>query len=230
MVDLDVSNGLEAMNWLNNVKIGKTDALIVVDVQNDFMPGGALAVTDGNQIVQPINELGSQFKMSNNHIIFTQDWHPNGHYSFASQHDGKNPFDPIEGFVGIGPVLWPDHCVQGSGGAEFHPDLDTTLAHMIIRKGFSPKIDSYSAFQENDQVTETGLAGYLNCLGITRVFICGLAFDYCVNYTAQNAINQGFEVVVVKDLTRGIAEETINSSIEQMTSLGIRFVNSSSFS
>ena len=230
MVNLSESNGFERMNWLEKVKLEKTDALIVVDVQNDFIPGGALAVNGGDQIVKPINKLGLKFKLSNNHIIFTQDWHPVGHHSFASVHEGKNPFDPIHGIDGIGPVLWPDHCVQGTWGAEFHQDLDTTLAHLIIRKGYNPKIDSYSALQENDKKTETGLAGYLNSSGITRVFICGLAFDHCVNFTAQDAVRKGFEVVIVRDLTRGIAEESIKSSMEQMSSMGVRFVNSSNFS
>jgi nicotinamidase/pyrazinamidase len=230
MVNYIESNGFETMSRLEGVRIEKNDALIVVDVQNDFVPGGALAVTDGDQIVGPINELGLKFRMSNNHIIFTQDWHPKGHHSFASVYAGKNPFDPIEGIEGIGPVLWPDHCVQGTEGAEFHPNLDVSLAHLIIRKGYNPNIDSYSAILENDKKTETGLAGYLNNKGITRLFICGLALDYCVNFTAQDAALKGFEVVVIEDLTRGINEETVKSSMEQMTSTGIYFVNSTDFS
>lgn len=212
--------------WLNSIEISPDDALVVVDVQYDFLEGGSLAVPDGNAIIEGINQLGRKFKEKGKRVIFTQDWHPPGHASFASAHPGKNPFDPIEGVKGIGPVLWPDHCIQGSHGAEFHTDLDTNLAHLVIRKGFNPRIDSYSAIQENDKETETGLAGYLQTSGVKRVFVTGLALDYCVNYTAQDTSQKGFQVVVVHDLTRGIADETVDSATLGMKSQGVKFINS----
>ncbi len=199
------------------------EALIVVDVQNDFIPGGALPVADGDKIISGINNLTKKkFEMWK--IVFTQDWHPKGHMSFASSH-GKNPFDPID-TPGLGPVLWPDHCVQGSFGAEFHKDLNTNQAHLIIRKGYNRNIDSYSAFLENDKKTETGLAGFLDTSGVKKVYVCGLALDYCVYYTALDAKAKGFEVVVLTDLTKWIAEDTKNAAINDMKSKGINFLNS----
>ena len=175
------------------------NALIVIDVQNDFCPGGALAVPEGDQIVAGINALMPAFDA----VILTQDWHPAGHSSFASSHAGKGPYETVEMPYGT-QVLWPDHCVQGSGGAEFHKDLYTTRADMIIRKGFNPAIDSYSAFFENDQTTPTGLEGYLKTRGILDVTMVGLATDFCVNFSALDAAKLGYQVSVRMDLCRAI--------------------------
>jgi len=174
-------------------------ALVVIDVQNDFCPGGALAVTEGDEIVAPINAMMAEFDA----VILTQDWHPAGHSSFASQHPGKAPLEMTE--MPYGPqVLWPDHCVQGSLGAAFHPRLDTDRAELIIRKGFRPGIDSYSAFFENDHETPTGLEGYLRTRGIDRLTLVGLATDFCVNFSAVDAARLGFEVTVREAACRGI--------------------------
>ena len=174
-------------------------ALIVIDVQNDFCPGGALAVAQGDEIVQPINALMADFDA----VVLTQDWHPAGHSSFASTHEGKAPFEMIE--MPYGPqVLWPDHCIQGSPGANFHTELETDRADMIIRKGFRSAIDSYSAFFENDHTTPTGLEGYLRTRGIARLTVVGLATDFCVNFSAVDAAKLGFSVPVREDLCRAI--------------------------
>ncbi|WP_420327012.1 bifunctional nicotinamidase/pyrazinamidase [Mameliella sp.] len=174
-------------------------ALIVIDVQNDFCPGGALAVERGDEIVQPINALMAEFDA----VVLTQDWHPAGHSSFASTHEGKAPFDMVE--MPYGPqVLWPDHCIQGSPGANFHTELEVDRADLIIRKGFRPAIDSYSAFFENDHQTPTGLEGYLRTRGIDRLTMVGLATDFCVNFSAVDAAKLGFAVTVRQDLCRGI--------------------------
>lgn len=174
-------------------------ALVVIDVQNDFCPGGALAVTGGDEIVAPINAMMAEFDA----VILTQDWHPAGHSSFASQHPGKAPLEMTE--MPYGPqVLWPDHCVQGSLGAAFHPRLDTDRAELIIRKGFRPGIDSYSAFFENDHETPTGLEGYLRKRDIDRLTLVGLATDFCVNFSAVDAATLGFEVTVREAACRGI--------------------------
>jgi nicotinamidase/pyrazinamidase len=215
-----------SLEYMNATKIMQKDALIVVDIQNDFLEGGSLAVPNGNDIIDGVNKLGRNFKDHGNRVIFTQDWHTTNHWSFAISHDGYEPFDPIEGIEGIGPVLWPVHCVQGTNGAEFHMDLDVNMAHLIIRKGFRTEIDSYSAIKENDHQTETGLAGYLTNAGIERIFVVGLAKDYCVNFTAADAKLKGFEVVVVDDLTRGIAEETIQSCENSLSSMGVKFIKS----
>jgi nicotinamidase/pyrazinamidase len=173
-------------------------ALVVIDVQQDFCPGGALAVPDGDRIVPAINAMMADFDA----VILTQDWHPAGHGSFASAHDGAAPYDLIE--MPYGPqVLWPDHCVQGSPGATFHPDLNTD-ADLILRKGFRPAIDSYSAFFENDRATPTGLEGYLRTRGIGRLTFVGLATDFCVHYSAVDAARLGFECVVVEAACRAI--------------------------
>ncbi|KUJ78892.1 bifunctional nicotinamidase/pyrazinamidase [Ruegeria profundi] len=175
-----------------------THALLVIDVQNDFCPGGALAVSGGDEIVAPINSMMDDFDA----VILTQDWHPEGHSSFASSHNGKNPFDLTE--MPYGPqVLWPDHCVQGTQGAAFHPDLRTD-GDLIIRKGFRPTIDSYSAFFENDQTTPTGLEGYLRTRGINRLTLVGLATDFCVHFSAVDAARLGFDVAVRMDACRAI--------------------------
>ncbi|WP_136634390.1 bifunctional nicotinamidase/pyrazinamidase [Pseudooceanicola onchidii] len=176
-----------------------TRALIVIDVQNDFCPGGALAVTEGDLIVPGINELMADFDA----VILTQDWHPAGHSSFASSHDRRAPMEMIE--MPYGPqVLWPDHCIQGSHGALFHPDLTVDRADLIIRKGHNPAIDSYSAFFENDHQTPTGLEGYLRTRGIEDLTMVGLATDFCVNFSAVDAAKLGFRVTVREDLCRGI--------------------------
>lgn len=176
-----------------------TKALIVIDVQLDFCPGGALAVADGDAVVGPINGMMAEYET----VVLSQDWHPADHSSFASQHDGKNPMEMIE--MPYGPqVLWPDHCVQGSQGARFHPDLKTDMAHLIVRKGFRKAIDSYSAFFENDKTTPTGLEGYLHGRGVKEVVIAGLATDFCVNYSALDAARLGFGVTVDLAASRGI--------------------------
>lgn len=175
------------------------EALIVIDVQNDFCPGGRLAVANGDEIVAPINAILSDFALR----ILTQDWHPEGHSSFASSHKGRAPFDVVE--MPYGPqVLWPDHCTIGSVGAAFHPELDQDSSELIIRKGFNRRIDSYSAFFENDQQTPTGLEGYLRTRGIDTVTLVGLATDFCVNYSAVDAARLGFKVRVIEELCRAI--------------------------
>ncbi|MGB3245491.1 MAG: bifunctional nicotinamidase/pyrazinamidase [Sulfitobacter sp.] len=174
-------------------------ALIVIDVQNDFCPGGALAVAGGDQIVQGINALMPEFDA----VVLTQDWHPAGHSSFASAHSGRGPYEVVE--MPYGPqVLWPDHCIQGGMGAKFHTELQQDRADLILRKGYNPAIDSYSAFFENDHTTPTGLEGYLRTRSIDRLVMVGLALDFCVNYSAVDAAKLGFEVEVRQDLCRAI--------------------------
>ena len=181
-------------------------ALIVIDVQNDFCPGGALAVPGGDEIVSDINALMADFDA----VILTQDWHPAGHSSFASSHAGKAPYDMVE--MPYGPqVLWPDHCVKGTDGAEFHKDLNANRADLIVRKGFNAAIDSYSAFFENDQKTPTGLEGYLRTRGLTDLTMVGLATDFCVNFSAVDAAKLGFKVTVLEDLCRAI---DLNGSLQ----------------
>ena len=175
------------------------EAILVIDVQNDFCPGGALAVAGGDEIVAPINALVPEFPVR----VFTQDWHPANHLSFASQHEGAAPMSLTE--MPYGPqVLWPDHCIQGSEGAAFHADLATNPADLVIRKGFRREIDSYSAFFENDHETPTGLDGYLKSRGVEAVTLVGLATDFCVNYSAIDAAKLGFKVTVIESLCRAI--------------------------
>jgi nicotinamidase/pyrazinamidase len=189
------------------------DILLIVDVQNDFCPGGALAVPEGDAIVPAINRLATSFA----HVILTQDWHPRGHASFASSHPDKRPFDAIEVSYGT-QILWPDHCVQGTQGAAFHPNLDVPHAELVLRKGFRSAIDSYSAFRENDRRTATGLAGYLKERGVERITLCGLATDFCVAFSAIDARQAGFEVSVVTSACRAI---DIDSSLAHaMRSMG----------
>jgi nicotinamidase/pyrazinamidase len=183
-------------------------ALVVIDVQNDFCPGGALAVAGGDEVVPLINALAKNFE----HLIMTQDWHPAGHSSFASSHPGKKPFETIMMHYGS-QTLWPDHCIQGSDGAAFHPWLDLTKAELILRKGFRPGIDSYSFFFENDRKTPTGLAGYLAECGINTVTLAGLATDYCVAYSALDAARLGFNTSVRLDCCRAI---DLNGSLDKM--------------
>jgi nicotinamidase/pyrazinamidase len=183
----------------NLMRLTAQDVLIVVDVQNDFCPGGALAVPRGDEVIAPILRIAPRFE----HIVLTQDWHPANHASFASSHPGKQPYDSIELAYGA-QTLWPVHCLQGSKGAEFHPALHLPQAELILRKGFRPQIDSYSAFFENDHATPTGLAGYLRERGLTRAFFAGLAYDFCVGYSALDARRLGFEAVVLRDACRAI--------------------------
>jgi nicotinamidase/pyrazinamidase len=178
---------------------GDHDALIVVDVQNDFCPGGALAVPHGDEVVPIINRLAGAFR----NVVLTQDWHPRGHLSFASSHPGKRAFETIAASYGT-QVLWPDHCVQQTPGAGFHSALRIPHAGLILRKGANRAIDSYSAFYENDRTTPTGLVGYLRERGITRVFLAGLAFDFCVRYSAEDAHRENLAALVIEDACRGI--------------------------
>lgn len=194
-----------------------TQALIVIDVQNDFCPGGALAVPEGNEIVAGINALMESFSS----VILTQDWHPVGHSSFATSHAGQEPYSVIEMPYGT-QVMWPDHCVQGSDGAAFHNDLNTNRADLIIRKGFDPAIDSYSAFFENDQTTPTGLEGYLHIRGITDLTMVGLATDFCVNFSAVDAAKLGFNTIVRQDLCRAIdMDGSLAAAREGMQDAGV---------
>jgi len=175
------------------------DALLIIDLQNDFCPGGSLAVAGGDAIVPVVNRLAQAFE----HVLLTQDWHPAGHASFASQHPGKQPFETTAMPYGE-QTLWPDHCVQRTPGAEFHPGLVAPHAELIIRKGFRKAIDSYSAFFENDRTTPTGLTGYLRERGLERLFCVGLAFDICVRFSAEDAVRQGFAAIVLEDACRAV--------------------------
>jgi len=195
------------------------DALLVIDVQNDFCPGGALAVPDGDAVVPLINRLGEAFS----HILLTQDWHTPGHSSFASSHAGKQPFETAVMPYGE-QTLWPDHCVQGTPGAEFHRDLEYTRAELVLRKGFRSEIDSYSAFYENDQQTATGLAGYLRERGISRVFLAGLATDFCVHFSAVDAAREGFTAVLIEDACRAIdLAGSLAAAKQAMSEAGVVF-------
>jgi nicotinamidase/pyrazinamidase len=189
-----------------------TDALLVIDLQNDFCPGGALAVPDGDAIVPTINALAQKF----DHVILTQDWHPPHHISFAATHPNKKPFESIQ--APYGPqTLWPDHCLQHTSGAALHPDLSIPHAELILRKGFRRHIDSYSAFLENDHQTRTGLSGYLKDRNLTRLFLCGLAYDFCVRYSAIDGKALGFETIVIEDATRPV--NLLNSVAETNAAL-----------
>jgi nicotinamidase/pyrazinamidase len=198
-----------------------TDALLVIDMQLDFLPGGSLAVTDGDAILPGINALAARFE----HVILTQDWHPRGHISFASTH-GLAPFtDTIEAPYGT-QALWPDHCIQGSRGAELHPDLDIPHTELILRKGFREGIDSYSAFTENDGITPTGLTGYLRERGLTRIFFTGVAYDFCVGFSALAAARLGFEAIVVEDLSRAVAlPGTVDTTNAAFSDAGVQRIS-----
>jgi len=196
------------------------DVLLVIDVQNDFCPSGALAVADGDAVIDPILRVAPRLE----HIVLTQDWHPKGHSSFASAHAGKHPFEQIEVNYGM-QTLWPDHCVQGTKGAELHPALHLTQAELILRKGFRPEIDSYSAFFENDRVTATGLAGYLRERNLTRVFLAGLAYDFCVGYSALDAQRLGFEAIILRDACRAIDLDDSVANIEaEFAQSGVKLI------
>jgi len=202
----------------DNFTPGERDVLLVVDIQNDFCPGGNLAVPRGDEVVPLVNGLAEKFA----HVVLTQDWHPRGHLSFASSHAGTKPYQTIE--VSYGPqVLWPDHCVQGTKGAAFRDDLKIANAELVLRKGYHRQIDSYSAFYENDRKTHTGLAGYLRERGFKRVFLAGLAFDFCVRYSAEDAHREGFEAVVIEDACRAIDMDGSAAATRALfKSLGIR--------
>ncbi|MCP5036685.1 MAG: bifunctional nicotinamidase/pyrazinamidase [Rhodobacteraceae bacterium] len=194
------------------------EALIVIDVQNDFCPGGALAVADGDAVVPLINDILADFSV----CVFTQDWHPAGHSSFASSHAGKAPFETTEMPYGT-QVLWPDHCVQGTNGGAFHPGLVTDPAHMILRKGFRPQIDSYSAFFENDQTTATGLEGYLRSRGVEKITLVGLATDFCVAFSAIDGAKLGYDVTVLEQACRAIdLDNSLANARADMLAAGVK--------
>ncbi|MFC1743176.1 bifunctional nicotinamidase/pyrazinamidase [Candidatus Riflebacteria bacterium] len=198
-------------------------ALIVTDVQNDFCPEGALAVPEGHDVVPIINEIMEKFHF----VVASQDWHPPGHLSFASQHEGKNPGDFIDLF-GIEQLLWPDHCVQGTKGAAFFPDLHTHKFHQVFKKGVHKKVDSYSCFFENDKQTPTGLKDYFEIKGVSRVYVCGLATDYCVKYTALDAVICGFETYLIRDAARGVnlQQGDVEKAIAEMAEKGVKIITS----
>jgi nicotinamidase/pyrazinamidase len=194
------------------------DLLLIIDVQNDFCPGGALAVGDGDAVVPVANGLAERFQ----HVVLTQDWHPAGHSSFATSHPGAAPFDTIAMPYGL-QTLWPDHCVQGTPGAAFHPKLATDRAELVIRKGFRSQIDSYSAFYENDRLTPTGLAGYLHERNLQKIFLVGLATDYCVYYSAMDARRLGFEAVVIESGCRAIdLAGSLSAALAGMDKAGVQ--------
>jgi nicotinamidase/pyrazinamidase len=198
---------------------GDRGVLVIVDVQNDFCPGGALAVPEGDAVIPAINGLAAQFA----HVVLTQDWHPPGHMSFAGSHLGKRPFETIDAAYGQ-QVLWPDHCVQGTEGAAFHSGLAVTHAELVLRKGFRPEVDSYSAFRENDRRTPTGLAAYLHERGFERLTLCGLATDYCVLFSALDARKAGFEVRLAVSACRGIdLDGSLGRAMQAMAEAGVTF-------
>jgi nicotinamidase/pyrazinamidase len=202
-----------------------TDALLLIDLQPDFMPGGALAIAGGDEILPLINRLAAKFE----HVILTQDWHPAGHISFASSHPGQQPFAQID--AAYGPqTLWPDHCTQHSAGAALHVGIHVPHAELILRKGFRRGIDSYSAFLENDHETPTGLAGYLRERGLKRLFIAGLAYDYCVRFSAIDGQGMGFETVVIEDATRAVAlPGSVKDTHTALAAAGVARIQSSRF-
>ena len=204
----------------DTIPIRRNDVLLVVDVQNDFCPGGRLPVPGGDEVVSVINSLAARFE----HVVLTQDWHPAGHESFASRHPGRKPYETIEVAYGT-QVLWPDHCVQETRGAELRSDLRVPHAALILRKGFHRGIDSYSAFYENDRATPTGLRGYLRERGLDRIFIAGLAYDFCVRYSAEDAAREGFTALVIADACRAIdLEGSAAAARASLASVGVASV------
>ena len=202
---------------------GEDTALVLIDIQNDFCPGGALAVDQGDEIVEISNKIQEQFKIK----IITQDWHPSTHKSFASNHEGKEPLSTVEMFYGQ-QVLWPNHCIQGTEGSKFHSKLITDSADLIIRKGFRPEIDSYSAFFENDQKTPTGLDGYLKSRGVSKIYLCGLALDFCVYFSAIDGAELGYNVNVIQDACRAIdLDGSLEKSLNDMKSKGVKLLSTS---
>ncbi len=206
-----------------NSRKAKHEALLIIDVQNDFCPGGSLAVSEGDMIIPVVNAIAPDFAI----VVATKDWHPKGHVSFASRH-GKAPFETTELSHGH-QVLWPEHCIQGEPGASLHPELDQRPVTMVLHKGANRELDSYSAFLENDHATPTGLEGYLRTHGISRVFICGLATDVCVKFSALDAVKCGFETYLIEDACRGvdIPEGSVDSALHDMTEAGVRCIGSS---
>ena len=196
-------------------------ALILVDIQNDFIPGGALAVPAGDEILPLVNELQKSFDL----VVATQDWHPKNHKSFASNHTGKNPFDTIT-LHGLKQVLWPDHCIQGSRGAQLHDQLDVNKVEAIFRKGMDVEIDSYSAFYDNGYKKSTGQAGYLRERKVQKVFVCGLAADYCVFFTAKDALKENFETYIIEDATRAIDSNGFVKAKDEILSTGGQIISS----
>jgi nicotinamidase/pyrazinamidase len=205
-----------------SIELVDRDVLLVIDVQNDFCDGGALPVPEGQDVVPMINRIAGLFR----HVILTQDWHPRDHHSFASNHPGRAPFETIATAHGE-QVLWPDHCVEGSSGAEFHPHLHPDNAELILRKGFRKTIDSYSAFRENDRLTRTGLTGYLRERGLGRIFLAGLAYDYCVRHSAIDGMRAGFETFVVEDACRAIGMgDSLAATHYEFSEAGVKRINS----
>ena len=196
-------------------------ALILIDIQNDFIPGGSLEVPHGDEIIPVVNELQDKFDL----VVATQDWHPQNHVSFASNHDGKEPFDEIE-LDDIEQILWPDHCVQNSEGAEFHPDLKTKKVEAIIRKGMDPKIDSYSGFYDNGHKKSTGLAGYLREKNVDELYFAGLAADVCVYFSIKDALNEGFSVTLIEDATRAIDNDKFVEMKKELQEKGMKVIQS----
>ena len=195
--------------------------LIIIDPQNDFMPGGSLAVPNGDEIIPVINKLQENFDL----VIASQDWHPNGHASFASSHQGKKEFEKID-LNGIEQVMWPEHCVQNTDGAEFHKDLETAKIEAIFRKGTNPEIDSYSAFYDNQHLKSTGLSGYLKEKKAKDLYFCGLAAEICVHFTAKDAIKEGFEATIIEDATRALNSEDFEKAKAELKELGGKIITS----
>lgn len=213
--------GLKDVLAADAMKVTARDALLVIDVQNCFIPGGTLPVPNGEQVVPIINDIAGKFSC----VVMTQDWHTPGHISFASTH-GKEPFSLIDLPYGK-QVMWPDHCVQNTDDAKLHADLDTSKANLILRKGFNPKVDGYSAFFDNDRKTPTGLTGYLKARSIRRIFVCGLATDFCVMWSSVDARKDGFQVVVLEDASRGIdVRGSMEAGWKEMTKAGVKRANS----
>jgi nicotinamidase/pyrazinamidase len=197
------------------------NVLILVDIQNDFIPGGSLPVPQGNEIIKLVNELQDSFEL----VVATQDWHPGNHKSFATQHPGKKQFESIS-LHGLDQVLWPDHCVQGTNGAEFHNDLNMNKVEAVFRKGMNPDVDSYSGFYDNGYKKSTGLAGYLRDRGVKKVYVCGLAADYCVAFTAKDALKENFETYVIEDATRAIDAIGYSKIKEEIITSGGQYIQS----
>jgi nicotinamidase/pyrazinamidase len=197
------------------------NALILVDIQQDFIPGGSLAVPLGDQIIPLVNELQQAFEL----VVATQDWHPGNHKSFASNHEGKNPFEKTL-LHGLDQVLWPDHCIQGTSGAEFAPGLSMNNVEAIFRKGMDPEIDSYSGFYDNGYKRSTGLAGYLRERKVTKVFVCGLAADFCVYFTAKDALRENFETYIIEDATRAIDPNGFEKAKDEILTSGGQIIKS----
>ena len=201
------------------IKVEETDALLVIDIQNDFCPGGALEIPNGDRVVEPANRMIDTFST----VVLSQDWHPGGHKSFASSHDGRQPMEMVAMPYGE-QVLWPDHCVQGSSGADFHAALNTHKADLIVRKGCKSHIDSYSAFFENDKTTTTGLSGYLKHRSIRRIFLLGLAAEYCVGFSALDGVKEGFEAFVFEDAVQSLGGDHYHTMKKTQHDAGIRFI------